>query len=93
MVSDDVQTVVRDVITEQLDGVRIVRVYTKRDQETEGDGFLRVTVVVDSPASAFNVKRLSGLVRHLRPKLAEHKERAFPLISFMSKADAKALAL
>lgn len=90
MVSDDVQTVVDNVIRERLGkNVHIVSVTAERDEGYDGDEILRVTVVVDSPSSAFDAKRLSSLLRFLRPRLAEHKEQAFPLVSFMSKAEAE----
>ena len=92
MVADDVQSVIEDVIRERLEAVKIVSVHAVRDDDLDGDEVLRVTVVVDSPASAFDPKRLSSLVRYLRPKLAELDEGAFPLVSFMSEADAKEFA-
>lgn len=93
MVADDVQSVIGEVIRERLEPVKVISVHAIRDDDLDGEEVLRVTVVVDSPASAFDPKRLSSLVRYLRPKLAERQERAFPLISFMSTADAKAFAL
>lgn len=89
MVSDDVQSVVDSVIRERLgQNIDVISVVATRDEDYNGDEILRVTVVVDSPSSAFDAKRLSSLLRFLRPRLAEHKEKAFPLVSFMSKADA-----
>ena len=93
MVADDLQSVIGEVIRERLEPVKVVSVHAVRDDDLDGEEVLRVTVVVDSPASDFDPQRLSSLVRYLRPKLAEHEERAFPLISFMSRADAKAFAL
>ncbi|WP_131196831.1 hypothetical protein [Lichenihabitans psoromatis] len=93
MNDDQIQSVVDEVIRDRLQPVQIVSVHTVRDEDFEGDDIIRVTVVVDSPASAFDPARLSSLVRFLRPRLAEISEKSFPLISFMSKAEAKALAL
>lgn len=93
MLPDDVMAVIDETIRERLgENVRVLSVMAMRDEDYEGEEILRVTVVVDSPPSAFDPKRVVSLVRYLRPRLAEHHEEAFPLISFMSKADARARA-
>ena len=92
MVEFDVQAAIEDMIRNRLDTVKIVSVHTVRDEDFDGDDILRVTVVVDSPASDFNVGRVAGLVRHLQPKLDALREHAFPMISFMSQREAEAAA-
>lgn len=87
MVSDDVQSIVNSVIREQLDGVDIREVETERDEGYYGEDVLRVTVTINSPASAFDGDKLSGLVRHLRPKLETVNEDAYPMVRYRSMTD------
>jgi hypothetical protein len=48
---------------------------------------LRIDVIFEGAPKDLNAKKLSGAVRHLRPKLDKIHESAFPLLSFISKAD------
>ena len=87
MVSDDVQSVVDSVIREQLYGIDIREVETERDEGYYGEDVLRVTVTVNSPAADFDGDKLSGLVRHLRPRLEHVHEDAFPMVRYRSIND------
>ena len=88
MVSRDVQAAIETVIRDRLSAVSIVSVSTVRGENFDGDDILRVTVIVDSPVSDFDIGRLSGLVRHVRLKLDGEHEHAFPMISFRSRDEA-----
>ncbi len=87
-----IQFVVDQLIRERLDTIKILSINAVRAEDFDGDDTIRVTVVVDSPASAFDIGRVSTLVQHLRPRLEAIEEEAFPVISFMSKAEQEAAA-
>ena len=89
MSTDRVRDIVDGVIREHLTGIDIRQVETEHDEGYYGEDVLRVTVTVNSPASAFDGDELSSLVRHLRPKLAEANEEAFPMIRYRSLAAAE----
>ncbi|MCW6511403.1 hypothetical protein [Lichenifustis flavocetrariae] len=90
MVELNVRTAIEDVVRDRLNTVRIISVETVREPDFDGDDVLRVTVVVDSPASDFDSGRVSGLVRHIRAKLDSLREYAFPMVSFKARQSAGA---
>jgi hypothetical protein len=47
-----------------------------------------IRLIVDEGKGRLDAKRASGLTRHVRSKLAEIGESAFPLLSFISKNEA-----
>jgi hypothetical protein len=84
------EKVVRDLLVERFGDAVIGRVSVKPDIDSDGDRVLRVMVVIDS-GGALDRKKLVGLVRHLRSRLTEENAYEFPLVSFVSKAEASKL--
>lgn len=83
---------VATVIRRQFSDASIHDVAVKPDVDHDGDAILRVTVVVEKEVKMDSGKML-GLVRHLRPELAEVGIENFPVVSYMTKADAAKLNL
>ena len=79
---------VKDVIEETLiercgDVFELIAVRPDFDQY--GDEILIIKAIFN--ADRLGAKRTSGLIRHLRPKLAEVGTEAFPVISFIAKSE------
>lgn len=87
-----VKEAIRRVAAERLSDARIVSVEVREDTDFDGDPIFVVTLVVDAAEHRLDRRRVSGLVRHIRSKLAEINEYSFPLVSFISKSDADASA-
>lgn len=81
------QQLVSQVVKERFHGVAIDRVEVMPDVDHDGDPVLRITVVFDAEIEDVDVDELVALARHLRPKLIERGEQAFPMTSFMTKRD------
>lgn len=81
------QQLVSQVVQERFRGVAIDRVEVMPDVDHDGDPVLRITVVFDAEIEDVDVDELVGWVRHLRPKLLERGEEAFPITRFMTKRD------
>jgi hypothetical protein len=86
----EVREAIESVVREQLRGVRIDAVHVTPDVDQDGERLLRVKVVFDSKARGLDPRKTSGLVRHMRPRIAELGEQAFPILSFISKAEYRA---
>lgn len=83
------------VVTETLaadfdNNVRIIDVRVLDDVDFDGDDVLRIEVVFSGSHKDVDAKKISGAVRHVRPKLTDLGERAFPLFSFISQREANA---
>ena len=53
-----------------------------------GDEILEFRIVFDA-ADRLDPKRVAGLIRHLRSRLHDISEERFPVLSFVSAAEAK----
>ena len=84
---------VEAVIRRQFSDGVIHAVAVKPDVDHDGDAILRVTVVVEKEVKTLDSGKKLGLVRHLRPELAEVGIEDFPIVSYMTKADAAKLNL
>lgn len=87
------EQVVKTLLAERFSGTSIHKVAIKSDTDSDGDKVLRITVVLESDTSTLNREALAGFVRHLRPKLEDIHAEEFPLVSFVSKAEAHKLQL
>ncbi|MCE2447879.1 MAG: hypothetical protein J4F35_05680 [Candidatus Latescibacteria bacterium] len=79
---------VKDVIEETLiercgDVFELIAVRPDFDQY--GDEILVIKAIFNE--DRLGAQRTSGLIRHLRPKLAEVGTEAFPIISFIAKSE------
>lgn len=87
-----IRALIKSVVEDRLgEGTRIRSVSVSEDKDEQGDGILLVRVVYDG--GRLDPKRLAGLIRHIRSKLhGKASEDRFPLLSFVSQADAEAEA-
>ena len=79
---------VKDVIEQTLrercgDVFELIAVRPDFDQY--GDEILVIKAIFNE--DRLGAQRTSGLIRHLRPKLAEVGTEAFPIISFIAKSE------
>lgn len=88
----EIERVVTETISRDFENVRIVSVRVRPDEDSNGD-LLRIDVVFEGRPKDIDARKLSGIVRKLRPRLTELGEVAFPLLSFISKAEVKPLKL
>jgi hypothetical protein len=83
--------VVKDTVSATFDKVKILRVTVLSD--ADDDDVLNIEVVFDGTPKDLDARQVTGIVRHVRPKLTAIGEAAFPLMSFISKDDAGQLEL
>lgn len=72
---------VNEIVRARLGSENIVDVLVTRD-EFEDDDVLTITVILSDEGVMIDEDHLLSLVRHMRPRLAEDGEMAFPVISF-----------
>ncbi|HET7413546.1 MAG TPA: hypothetical protein VFJ18_12890 [Pararhizobium sp.] len=82
--------IVSDTLRADFDKARILDVRVFSDEDSDGDDVLRIEVVFEGAQKDVDARKLSGAIRHVRPKLSHIGEEAFPLFSFISKGDAGA---
>jgi hypothetical protein len=82
------EQIIAETLGKQFKG-RIHDVRIRRDTDSDGEPVLRIYVTFAEGPSALNARKLSGAVRRLRPRLEEINEKAFPLLNFISEADAR----
>ncbi len=80
----DVQGTIERIVKQQLAPARILFVRVEEDDDTYGEPVLHVSAIYDKDVGRPEASKLLGLVRHLRPKLAEHEEERFPLMSVVA---------
>ena len=81
--TERVARIVREVLRQQFDGLRLVSVEVEEGRDAGGDPVLEVIVVYEPGDRALDVARVVGFVRHLRPALAEIGEERFPVVSYI----------
>ncbi|MCA3555742.1 hypothetical protein [Aestuariivirga sp.] len=79
--------VVREALASDFDKVKIIDVRVHDEVGSDGDAVLRVEVIFEGTRKNIDAGKLTGAVRHVRPKLRDIGEDAFPLFSFISKGD------
>lgn len=84
-VSREVRKAIEAVVRERFAGTEIDAVEVKADVDEDGERVLLVKVV--HGAKSLDARKASGLLRHMRPKIADLGEDAFPILSFISKAE------
>jgi hypothetical protein len=82
-----IKRIVTQTLRRDFDHIRILDVEIQEDVDSDGEDVLRINVIFEGTPKDLDAKKLSGAVRHLRPKLDKIHESAFPLLSFISKAD------
>lgn len=87
------QTVVQNLLAERFPEAIISRVVVQPDIDSDGDRILRITIVLASEPQQLNPLNLVSFPRLLRPRLAEEKAEAFPVVSFVAEKEARKLNL
>jgi hypothetical protein len=97
MASEAIKDLIEAVIRERLSSAAIHKVVVTSDEDADGDAVLRVAVILEGKHSDLDRDKVVGLIRHLRSKLGDSEDHAaahaFPILSFMSKNEAKSLRL
>jgi hypothetical protein len=88
----EIERVVTETVARDFDKVKILSVRVREDEDSDDD-LLRIDVVFEGAPKDIDARKVSGMVRRIRPKLIELGESAFPLFSFISKSDAGSLKL
>jgi hypothetical protein len=79
--------IVKEVLAADFNRVKILDVRVKDDVDADGEAMLRIEVIFEGPRKDVEALKLTGTVRHVRPRLRAINENAFPLFSFISKGD------
>lgn len=87
----EIEAIIKDVALNQFSEDAIESVTVEEGTDFDGDPVFNVTVVLKS-TRGFDAHKASGFARHIRPRLMERDQYRFPLVRFMSKADADRLA-
>jgi len=87
MPMNDILGIIERTVRERFGDGLISSVRVVRETDHDGDDVFRVTVVFDSK-SPLDAHKTSGIVRHIRHRLIERDEHTFPIVAFVSKADA-----
>ena len=89
----DVKSVVMDALQRDFHHTKIVDVLSRPDVDRDGDRVLIIEVIYEGTPEKHDLLAMSGAIGHIRPELMSLGEDAFPLISFISKSEAKAAKL
>lgn len=81
------------VIRRQFSDAVIHAVAVKPDVDHDGDDILRVTVVVQDGIERLDPEKVLEVVGQLWSDLGEAGTESFPIVSYMTKADAARLNL
>ncbi len=83
-----IANIVKESITGELTQIEIRDVIVESAFDREGDEYLRINVIYTGAPRNLDPKKISGMVRKLRPKLLElANETAFPVISYISSTE------
>ena len=80
---------VESVVRQRFPDHEIDLVDVRADVDEDGDHVLIVTVTFDPAAGEPDREKVTSLPRYVRHALAVKERPPFPVISFMSKADAE----
>jgi hypothetical protein len=85
----DFAKVIEAVIRERFVDAGIEAVRVNKETDYDGDAIFRVTVVFNPKDNhPLDAHKTASITRHIRHKLLEEHEEAFPILAFVSKADA-----
>jgi hypothetical protein len=93
MIEREVNEAVWAVLRDRFPDAKVANVSVRPDVDRDGDDILRVVIVLDGTLSSLDKKELFGFVRHLRSRLETVNREEFPVLSFVSKKDAKQMNL
>ena len=83
---DEIVRTIEGVIRERFSDTTIVSIVVTEDSDFDGEPVFMIRVVFDSK-TPLDAHKTAGIVRHIRHKLLEMEEEAFPIMAFVSKAE------
>ncbi len=84
---EKLKEVIESVLRERFGDVEIETISIEPDFDEDGDAILRVKVMFDGEKNQLDARTASGVLRHMRPRIAEIGEEAFPVISYIAKSE------
>lgn len=81
--------VITQTLREEFEQIEICDLRVVEDVDVDGDLVLRVKVVFNAERKKLDTTKRLGLLRHLRPKLAELGQAGFPVFSFIAASELK----
>lgn len=84
---DEIKTIIERVVRERLADGNIQDVIVVRETDYQDESVFRVTIVFDRKGP-LDPYKTAGLVRHIRHALLDREESTFPIVAFVSKAEA-----
>jgi len=91
MPKTDFQELISDVVYRSFSEGAVRDVHVWRDTDLDGEGYFRVMVVMGRPFGEEDLQNMVSLGRHIRSRLADVDETDFPLVDFVTPADAMML--
>lgn len=88
---DRIYGAIEDATKELFDDVDIIEINVAPKEDLDGDQYLRIEIVIESP-EALDKHAITSLARHIRSKLFSIGQSDFPVVSFISKDEAEHLA-
>jgi len=82
-----IAALIENTVRERFADIDIQSVTVVEDVDFDGGPVFRVRIVFDHQGP-LDAGKTSGIVRHLRHRLVEQDETAFPIVAFVSKSDA-----
>lgn len=83
-----ISKVVSETLSKDFDNLKITNVEVLRDVDFDGDPILKIEITFVGTRRDIDARKISGAVRHVRPKLSAIGELAFPMLSFITQSDA-----
>lgn len=85
---EELQEIIEKLLVKQFGKIDIESIDIQPDVDEDGDDILFVRVVFDSKNNKpLDALKASSFVRHLRPKILDAGETAFPVLSFIAKSE------
>ena len=84
---DEIAAIIERIVRERLSDGNIQSVSVVRDTDHQDETVFRVTIVFDQKGP-LDAQKTVGPVRHIRHALLDRGESTFPIVAFVSKAEA-----
>ena len=84
----DIDKVLKQYVAKQLDPATIVDLYSKKDEDADGDPFLEINVVYRAKNNLLDPEKVLGLARSLRQPLSKMDTDRYPVFTFIPEEEA-----
>ncbi len=88
--TETIRNIVKTVLRENLDEVRVESVTVRPDKDADGDDIYWVDVVVDTGGKRPDPRRTTPLHRYIRSHMLDEGDETVPVLSFIGKNELKA---